>query len=180
MNFALALIALMSLVVALVAVASTRRSFRIGALLFSGTIRKYDVSVTPQLPINTAITAGVLYGLSGGYAAQATNAAGAYIPAIGFAVTSMTAADATSKKEVALATKGIIDLTAGQIQGGALTAGAPVYLHTGGTYTSTRPTTNGTYLQCVGIALTTTRVLVHINPSGLLVQTSGNSVIGGV
>ena len=154
--------------------------YRPRRLLFGATVRKYDVSVTPDLAIGGAISMGLLYGLSGGVATLATNLAGAFVYAIGFAVTSMTAADSTAGRRVALSSRGILDLAAANIEGGALTAGAPVYLHTAGMYTSTRPTTNGTLLQQVGIALSTTRILADVTSPMVKVQTAGNSNVGGL
>ncbi|UOF77592.1 hypothetical protein [Caudoviricetes sp.] len=176
-----AIYALVAVLVGLaIGVQLSKAGYRLGALRFGATVRKYDVSVTPEIAISGAISQGLLYGISSGVATLATNAAGAFVYAIGFAVTAMTAADASAGKKVALANKGILDLVAGDIEGGSFTAGAPVYLHTGGKYTTTRPTTNGTLLQQVGIALSTTRVFVSIAYPAIKAQTSGNSNVGGL
>lgn len=152
----------------------------VGCMSFgAAVIEQYDDRVTPVLKASGAITKGLLYGISGGVATLATNAAGGNVPALGFAITSLTAAQATAGKRVGLASRGILTLSATEITGSTFTAGAPVYVATAGKYTSTRPTTATEMIQPVGIAITTTQILVMVSPAALKAQAAATTVITG-
>lgn len=156
------------------------KRYQVGTARFAATVRKYDVNVTANISTAIAISQGLFYGLSSGVAILATNLAGAYIAAIGFAVTDMTLAVAGQGKPIALCDRGIVDFAAANITGGALTAGAPFYLSTAGMVTPTRPTANGTLIQPLGIALSTTRGRIIVQTPSAKAQTSGNSDLGGL
>lgn len=180
MIYALCALILVTIGIGVFAFTKPRQTRRVSRVRFSGTVRKYDVGVTPEIKLGGACTQGLLYGISGGVATLATNVAGGFIYAIGFALQAYTTRDYTDGKNGCFPTRGILDLNAADIVGGALTAGAPVYLATGGLYTPTSPTVNGTLRQVVGMALTTTRVLVDIVPPSAKAQTAGNSNIGAL
>lgn len=128
-----------------------------------GKVLSYVKETTGNVKANAAMSKGLLYGVnSSSKAVAATNASGAYIVAAGFAVDDMTTAQATNNDVAALTTQGVVEFSAANIEGGALTPGAPVYLHTAGGVTTTRPTAAGTLIQAVGVALTATKVLLNV------------------
>lgn len=141
------------------------------------TIRNYDHKVTINVACAAACTEGLLYGInSSGKAVVADRTTGPQA-AVGFAVTSITTAQASGNVNVALAPRGIVECVAANIAGGAFTAGATVYLDTAGKYTTTKPSTAADILQPVGVALTTLKVAVNIVPYGLTIQAAGTTTI---
>lgn len=149
-------------------------------LLAATQVQQHDPNAAARLSAGGAITAGLLYGLSSGVATLATNAAGASVQAIGFAVSALTSGQATAGNKVGIATRGRVKFDTSKIAGGSLTAGAPVYLATAGGVTSTRPTTANELIQVVGIALSTTEVLLNVVPSAVKAQAAGTSLVTGV
>jgi len=140
-------------------------------------IKNYNADLTLNVPASGAISEGLLYGLnSSGQAVAADRATGPQ-RAVGVAITSLTAGQATNGTNVALTNMAIIECAAGDIAGGAFTNGATVYLDTAGKYTTTKPSTAANILQPVGVALSTTKVAVNIVPYGLTIQASGSTTI---
>jgi hypothetical protein len=141
-------------------------------------IKKYDKDVTINVAVAAAVSEGLLYGIdANGKAVVADRVTGPQA-AVGFAVTSLSTAQMNEGKNVALAQKGIIELETGHIAGGAFTVGATVFLDVTGEYTTTKPTTATHLVQPVGVAMTTTKVVVNIVPGVLVAQAAGNSNIG--
>lgn len=142
-----------------------------------GLIRKYDPDVTINVGCAAAVTEGRLYGIdSNGKAVVADRATGPQ-SASGVAVSTVTTAQASAGMNVALTPIAIIECTTSEIEGGAFTVGAPVYLHTTGFYTTTKPSAAASILQRVGTALSATKVYVNIAGHALTLQAAGNSTI---
>lgn len=131
---------------------------------------------------DAAVVAGLLYGVhTDGKIKLATNLAGSVVQALGVALRAYSLAQVTTNKEsVTLYPRGKVKCSASEIEGGAFTTGATVYLHTTGFYTTTRPTTANTLIQPVGIAISATEVLVDIQPSALKAQAAGTSLVTGI
>lgn len=138
-------------------------------------IRKYDPVDAIGIATAVAVTKGRLYGISSGALIAATNVAGGIIQAIGCAINDVTANEGAAGKQAGLVNRAVVDLDAAMVAGGALTVGAPVYLATGGGYTSTQPSANGTGVQPVGFAIAALQIWLDVRPSALKAQTSGNS-----
>lgn len=139
---------------------------------------KADTSVTYPLLVaaSAAATEGLLFTVnSSSQAVLADNTTPTR--AVGFAIKGISASESASGKPVVLVSRGIVEVAAADIVG-SWTVGALVYLATAGKYTTVKPTTNGVAAQPVGWALSSERVWVDVAPSGLLVQTAGNSNIG--
>ncbi len=137
------------------------------------TVKKYDTDVTINVQAAAAVTEGLLYGIdTNGKAVVADRTTGPQ-RASGFAVRGLTTAEATAGKAVALCSRGIVQLAAADIAGGAFTVGADVWLDVTGEYTTTKPTTATQLLQYVGVALTTTKVAVNL--AHALVLTAANA-----
>jgi hypothetical protein len=146
-------------------------------------VLKYDPQLATPVPISGAITEGLLYGVDNTGKMVIANALhGAIVPAVGVALKSLSAGDATAGRVGALLTQGKINFDATEIDGGALTPGQPVYLSIAipGGVTSTRQTGVGDLIQPIGMALTTTQVWLNVIPPALKAQAAGNSNVGGV
>jgi hypothetical protein len=141
--------------------------------------KKADTTVTTNVPgVSSAITEGLLYGInSSGQAVPADNVTGP-VPAVGFAVKGINAAQATAGTPVALTDRGIVEFLTSEIAGGAFTVGATVFVGTSGGVTTTKPTTNTYLVQAIGTAISATKAVIKVVPGFIIAQTAGNSNVG--
>jgi hypothetical protein len=139
--------------------------------------KNFDNSMTINVPAAGAVSEGLLYGINASGQAVAADRATGPQRAVGFAITSLTAAQASNGNYVALVPTGIVECNTVDIAGGAFTIGGTVYLDTAGKYTTTKPTTAGNILQAVGVAMSASKVAVNIVPYGLTLQVSGSTTI---
>lgn len=146
-----------------------------------GFIRTYVQESAISVPSAIASTAGLLYGTdSSGNLKLADQTAVGATHALGFAITSVTVAQAGAGRPVGLARIGIVDLLAAEIAGGAFTIGQEVFLDTAGKWSTTYPSTNGNTIQAVGIAIGATKVAAFVMPPIAKLQAAGNSTLAVV
>ncbi|HEY3281401.1 MAG TPA: hypothetical protein VGN26_03940 [Armatimonadota bacterium] len=132
-------------------------------------VTKQGNTLTLKAAAAADIAEGKLVGVdSSGNAIVATNASGAIVQAVGVAVK---AAKGASNQYVAVATWAIVDGFTG------LTLSGTVYLDTAGGVTQTRPTTAGTAIQPVGVAVSATKVLFSLGSYFATAQVAGTSTL---
>jgi len=142
-------------------------------------VLKADTTVTTIAKgVSSAINEGLLYGInSSGLVVPADNVTGP-VPAVGFCIKGITAAQASGGVPVALTDRGIVEFAAADIAGGAFTVGATVYLGAAGGVTTTKPTTNTYLVQPIGTAMSATKAKLTVAPGFIVAQTAGNSNVG--
>lgn len=146
-----------------------------------GYIRSYVQESAVAVPGIIASTAGKLYGTdSSGNLTLADKTSGAAVHALGFAISTITSAQATAGRPVGLARIGIVDLLAAEIAGSSFTIGQEVYLDTAGKWSTTYPSANGDTIQPVGIAIGATKVAAFVTPPIAKLQAAGNSTLAVV
>lgn len=160
-----------------------------------GTVLWYDTLVAAAVPITSGVTvtAGDLVGITSNAAVLGDNTTGPQ-KACGIAVFNDDYSGAVSRLGTAsnsptvnIYRRAKIEVSSSQING-TPTVGIPVYLHTGGGFTITQPSTNAMLMQAVGIVSqtyvrggTTYYVItLDVPPDILKFQTAGNSSVGYV
>ena|SRR5437868_3750826 len=130
-------------------------------------VLRYDDDTAFPQTVGATILAGAPVGIDSGGLVQKADA-DAPLACVGFLLT-----DGVSGDVRAVATEGVL-----QDSSWNWTVGGPVYLSaTPGTYTQTAPTGAGTYIQILGMATASDKILFRPNMASLKLQAAATSTV---